>query len=78
MDANGTLVDMVGTCTMMVQLFPILELDVGDIHVSSGDFYQALIGCNILGGLHASRVAVLGLVVIHMPGPGATGYVSWM
>ena len=37
-----------------------------------------LIGYNILGGLHAGRAAVLGLAVIHMLGPGAPGYVSWM
>ena len=36
---NGTPVDMVGTCSMMVQLSPMLELDIGDINVSSGDFY---------------------------------------
>ena len=37
--ANGTPVDMVGTCSMTVQLSPTLELDVGDVNVSSGDFY---------------------------------------
>ena len=37
-----------------------------------------LIGCNILGGLHASRAVVLGPEVIHMPGLGAQAYVSWM
>ena len=36
---NGTSVDMVGTCTMTVQLSPMLELDIGDINISSGDFY---------------------------------------
>ena len=76
--ANGTPVDIVGTCSMTVQLSPTLELDVGDVNVSSGDFYQALIGCDILGGLHAGFASVLGPAVIHMPGPGAPGYVSWM
>ena len=37
--ANGTPVGMVGTCSMTVQLSPTLELDVGDVNVSSGDFY---------------------------------------
>ena len=78
MGANGAPVDMVGTCTMTVQLSPMLELDIGNINMSSGNFYQALIGCDILGGLHASRTAVLGPAVIHMPGPGAPGYASWM
>ena len=36
---NGTPVDMVGTCSMTVQLSPTLELDIGDINVSSGNFY---------------------------------------
>ena len=76
--ANGSPVDMIGTCSMTVQLAPTLELDVGDVNVSSGDFYQALIGCDILGGLHTGGASVLGPAVIHMPGPGAPGYVSWM
>ena len=74
--ANGAPVDMVGTCSMMIQLLPTLELDVGDINVSSRHFYQALICCNILGRLHAGGAAVLGPAVVHMPGPGAPGYVS--
>ena len=37
--ANSAPVDMVGTCSMTVHLSPMLELDVGDINVSSGDFY---------------------------------------
>ena len=36
---NGAPVDMVGTCSMTVQLSPTLELDVGDVNVSSGDLY---------------------------------------
>ena len=78
MGVNGTRVDMVGMCTMMVQLSPMLKLDVGDINVYLGDFYQALISCDILGGLHAGRAAVLGPAVIHMLGPGTPGYISWM
>ena len=37
--ANGAPVDMVETCSMTVQLSPTLELEVGDVNVSSGDFY---------------------------------------
>ena len=36
---NGAPVDMIGTCSMMVQLSPMLELDIGDVNVSTGDFY---------------------------------------
>ena len=35
---NGTPVEMVGTCTMMFQLSPMLELNISDINISSGDF----------------------------------------
>lgn len=78
MGTSSTPVDMVEMCTMMVQLSLTLELDVGDVNISAGNFYQAHIGCNILGRLHASRAAVLGPAVIHMPGPGTMGYISWM
>ena len=36
--ANGAPVDMVGTCSMTVQLSPTLELDVGDVNMPSGNF----------------------------------------
>ena len=70
---NGAPVDMAGACTMTVQLSPMLELDIGDVNISSGNFYQVLIGCNILAGLHAGEAAVLGPAIIHMP-----GCISWM
>ena len=75
---NGAPVDMVGMYTMTVQFSPTLELDIGDVNIFSGNFYQALIRCNILGGLHAVGAAVLGPAVIHMPVPGTQGYISWM
>ena len=37
--ANSAPVDMVGMCSMMVQLLPMLELDIGDVNMSSGNFY---------------------------------------
>ena len=37
--ANGAPVDIVGTCSMTVQLSPTLELDIEDVNVSSGNFY---------------------------------------
>ena len=36
---NGAPVDMIGMCSMMVQLSSMLELDIGDVNVSTGDFY---------------------------------------
>ena len=56
----------------------MLEMDVADVNVSSGGFYQTLISCDILCRLHAGGAAVLGQAVIHMLGPGAPGYLSWM
>ena len=53
-------------------------MDISGVNVSSGDFYQALLGCNILGRLYPSATAVLGPAVIHMLGPVTAGYVSWM
>lgn len=47
--ANGNPVEMVGTCLMMLQLSLTLELDVSKVNLLSGDFYQVLIGGNILG-----------------------------
>ena len=45
--------NMVGTCSVTLQLAPTLEVDLTNVNVSSGDFYQALLGCDVLGGLHA-------------------------
>ena len=47
--ANSNPVETVGTCSMMLQLSPTLELDVSKVNVLSGDFYQRLFGGNILG-----------------------------
>ena len=73
--ANGNPVQVVGTCAMTLQVAPTLELDLSGVNVSSGDFYQALIGCDMLGGVDPF---VLGPAVVHLPGAGARGYVTWM
>ena len=48
--AGGANVETLGTATFTVQVSPTLELDLSDVVVSVGDFYQALIGRDILGG----------------------------
>ena len=62
----------------MLQLAPTLEVDLTNVNVSSGDFYQALLGCDVLGGLHAGGQQILGPAVIRMAAPGAPGCVTWL
>ena len=45
---NGTAVIIVGTTSMTLLLVPILELDVVNIAICFGDFYQGLLGCDLL------------------------------
>ena len=47
-DANGTSVRIVGMISMTLLLVPTLELDVPNVTVCLGDFYQGLLGCNLL------------------------------
>lgn len=60
--ASGTEVTTVGTTSMTIQLAPTLELDVTDVAVSEGDFYEALLGCDVLKG----KRGVLGPATITM------------
>ena len=45
--ANGTVVKIVGMTRMTLLLVPTLELDVANIAIFSGDFYQGLLRCNL-------------------------------
>ena len=47
---------------MTLQLSPTLEVDVTDVTVSSGDFYQALLGCDLLKG----KPGILGPATLKM------------
>ena len=47
---NGTVVKIVGTTSMTLFLAPTLELDVANVAVCSGDFYQGLLRCDLLCG----------------------------
>ena len=63
--ANGTAVKIVGTTSMTLLLAPILEIDVSNVAVYSGNFYQGLLGCDLLCGHNKA----LGTTTISLPGP---------
>ena len=63
--ANGTAVKIIGTTSMTLILAPTLEVDVSNVAVCSGDFYQGLLGCDLLCGYNKA----LGAATISLPGP---------
>ena len=62
--ANGMVVKIVGTTSMTLLLALTLELDVANIAVCSGNFYQGLLGCDLL----CRHNEVLGMATIILPG----------
>ena len=46
--ANGTAAKIIDTTSMTLLLAPTLEVDVSNVAVCSGDFYQGLLGCDLL------------------------------
>ena len=71
--ASGSKVQIVGTTSFTVQLTPTLELDVAEVVVSDGDFYQCLLGMDILAG----KPGVLGPATIHIGGSRTAGSIQW-
>ena len=63
--ANGTAVKIIGTTSMTLLLAPTLEIDVSNVAVCLGNFYQGLLRCNLLCGHNE----VLGAAAISLPGP---------
>ena len=63
--ANGTAVKIVGMTRITLLLVPTLEIDAANIAVCSDDFYQGLLGCDLLCGHNE----VLGTTTISFPGP---------
>ena len=61
---NGTAVKIVGTTSMTLLLAPTLEIDVANVVICLGDFYQGLLGCNLL----CRHNEALGATTISMPG----------
>ena len=48
--ANGTAVKIVGMTSMTLLLAPTLEIDVSNVAICLGNFYQGLLICNLLCG----------------------------
>ena len=63
--ANGTAVKIVGTTSMTLLLAPTLEIDVSNVAVCLGDFYQGLLRCDLLCGHNEALCAA----TISLPGP---------
>ena len=49
--ASGTFVKIVGTTSITRLLAPTLELDVSNVAIFSGKFYQGLLGCDCCAGI---------------------------
>ena len=62
---NGTVVNIIGMTSMTLLLVPTLEIDVANVAVCLGNFYQGLLGCNLLCGHNEA----LGTATISLPGP---------
>ena len=62
---NGTAVKIVGTTSMTLLLAPTLEIDVSNVAVCLGNFYQGLLGCDLLCGHNEA----LGTATISLPRP---------
>ena len=56
-----------------MQLTPTLEIDLSGVIVAEGQFYQCLLGGDILGG----KLGILGPAKIEMPGASAPGSIQW-
>ena len=62
--ANGTSIKIVGMTSKTLLLAPMLELDVSNVAICSGDFCQGLLGCDLLCGHNE----ILGMATITFPG----------
>ena len=63
--AKGTAVKIIGTTSMTLLLAPTLEVDVSNVAVCLGDFYQGLLGCDLL----CWHNEALGATTISLPRP---------
>ena len=61
---NGMVVKIVGMTSMTLLLVPTLELDIMNIVVCLGNFYQGLLGCDLL----CRHNEVLSTATITLPG----------
>ena len=63
--ANGIVVKIVGMTSMTLLLVPTLELDVANITIFLGNFYQGLLEHDLLHGHNKA----LSIATITLPGP---------
>ena len=63
--ANGTLVRIMGMTSITLLLVPTLKLDVANIAICLGNFYQGLLGCDLL----CRHNEALGTATITLPRP---------
>ena len=61
--ANGTVVKIIGMTSMTRLLAPTLEIDVANVAICSGNFYQGLLRCDLLCGHNEA----LGAATISLP-----------
>ena len=61
--AKGILVKIVGMTSMILLLVPKLGLDMANVTICLGDFYQGLLGCDLL----CRHNEVLGVATIPLP-----------
>ena len=62
---DGIAVKIVGMTSMALLQAPTFEIDVKNIAICSGDFYQGLLGCDLLCG----HKEALGAAIITLPRP---------
>ena len=65
LSTNGTSIKIVCMTSMTLLLAPTLELDVSNVAICSGDFYQGLLGCDLL----CRHNEALGAATITLPRP---------
>ena len=61
---NGTAVKTVGMTSMTLLLVPTLEIDVANVTICLGNFYQGLLRCDLFCGHNKA----LGAATITLPG----------
>ena len=62
---NGTSIKIVGITSVTLLLVPTLELDMANVAICLGNFYQGFLGCDLLCGYNEA----LGLATITLPMP---------
>ena len=72
--ANSMAVKIVGATSITLFLAPTLELDVANIAICLGNFYQELIGYDLLCGHNEALSAAM----ITLPGLDKPSAISWL